>query len=150
MAQLALQDSNKKILETLEVNNEALDNIQEAFKTIVHEDGLKVHSFQEAPGVSGVKGFHNKVYLIQMPHSIGLHISCQHVKVVDDLSSKVHLPPGQETVETIDANHMQMTKYSSKDDLGCRDVSRVLKAFVERQLKIQQLVSAEVPLPSCM
>lgn len=61
MARLALQDSNKTILETLEVNNEVLDNVQEAFKTIAYEDGLAVHSFQEARGISGMKGLHNKV-----------------------------------------------------------------------------------------
>lgn len=65
MARLALQDSNKKVLETLEVNSEILDNIQEAFKTIVHEDGLKVHSFQEARGISGMKGLH---YKVRFPH----------------------------------------------------------------------------------
>ena len=61
MARLVLQDSNKKILETLEVNNEVLDNIQEEFKTIVHKSDLIVHSFQEARGISGMKGLHNKV-----------------------------------------------------------------------------------------
>lgn len=68
IARLALQDSNKKILETLEVNNEILDNIQEAFKTIASEDGLIVHSFQEARGISGIKGLHNKVHYFQLPH----------------------------------------------------------------------------------
>lgn len=67
MARLALQDSNKKILETLEVNNEVLDNIQETFKTIAYEDGLIVHSFQEARGISGMKGLHNKVHFFQYP-----------------------------------------------------------------------------------
>ena len=65
MARLAFQDSNKKILETLEVNSEVLDNIQEEFKTIVYEDDLKVHSFQEARGISGMKGLHNKVILFK-------------------------------------------------------------------------------------
>lgn len=51
MACLALQDSNKRILETLEVNNKVLDKIQETLKTIVYEGGLTVHSFQEARGV---------------------------------------------------------------------------------------------------
>ena len=63
LARLALQDSNKKILEALEVNGEVLDNIQEAFKTIVYEENLAVHSFQEARGISGVSGLHNKVQL---------------------------------------------------------------------------------------
>lgn len=59
---LVFQDSNKKILETLEVNSEVLDRIHEDFKTIVFEDGIKVHSFQEARGIAGIKGLHNKVH----------------------------------------------------------------------------------------
>lgn len=70
--------------------------------------------------------------------------------MVDDLSSKVDLPSAQETVETIDANHMQMTKYNSKDDPGYRDVSKVLGSFIERQLKVKQVASSEVLSPSCM
>src|SRR2546421_3277371 len=61
LARLALYDSNKKIIETLEVNSEVLDNIHEEFKTIVHNSGIKIHSFQEARGIAGMKGLHNKV-----------------------------------------------------------------------------------------
>jgi hypothetical protein len=61
LAQLALQDSNKKTIKTLEVNSEVLDNIHEEFKTIVHRSGIRIHSFQEGRGISGVKGLHNKV-----------------------------------------------------------------------------------------
>jgi hypothetical protein len=56
-----LQDSNKKIVGTLEVNNELLDNIHDEFKMIVHRHGIKIHSFQEARGISGVKGLYSKV-----------------------------------------------------------------------------------------
>ena len=72
------------------------------------------------------------------------------MKVVDDFSSKVDLASVQETVETIDANHMQMTKYSSRDDSGYRAVSGVLKAFIERQLKAQKVLLTKAPLLSCM
>ena len=61
LARLGLQDSNKKIIETLEVNSEVLDNIHEEFKTIVHQSGIRIHSFQEARGMKGMKGLHNKV-----------------------------------------------------------------------------------------
>jgi hypothetical protein len=61
MAQLALQDSNKNIIEALEVNSEVLDIIHEQFIEIVLEDKLQVYSFQEAQGISGMKGLHNKV-----------------------------------------------------------------------------------------
>lgn len=71
MARLALQDSNKKILETLEVNSEVLDNIHEEFKTIVHDGRINIHSFQEARGISGMKGLHNKVdFYLEGPLSL--------------------------------------------------------------------------------
>lgn len=61
IAQLALHDPNERILAALEVNNEVLDNIHEEFKNIVVECGIKMHSFQEAHGISGIKGLNSKV-----------------------------------------------------------------------------------------
>jgi hypothetical protein len=52
------------------------------------------------------------------------------VQVVDDFSSKLDLPRTLETVESIDANHMQMTRYSSKGDHGYRAICGVLKATI--------------------
>ncbi|CAG5158963.1 uncharacterized protein ALTATR162_LOCUS5343 [Alternaria atra] len=124
LARLALQDSNKRLLETLEVNNEVLDNIHEEFKTIAFKGTLKVHTFQESRGISGMKGLNEKV--------------------VDDFSSKLDLPRELETVESIDANHMQMARYSSRDDQGYRAVSGVLKAFVRQELGSQQVPPAVV------
>src|SRR5436305_8796684 len=48
LARVALQDANKKILETLKVNGEVLDNIYENFKNIVFKGGLKIHFFKQA------------------------------------------------------------------------------------------------------
>ena len=75
IARLSLQDSNKKFLKTLEVNSEVLDNIQDAFRTIVYEGGLTVHSFQEARGISGMKRLHNKVRFFQISRLIWLDMS---------------------------------------------------------------------------
>lgn len=58
---MALQDSNKRLLESLEVNNEVLDNIHEELKTIVFERTMKIHSFQESRGITGMKGSTEKV-----------------------------------------------------------------------------------------
>jgi hypothetical protein len=60
-ANLALQDLNKKIIETLQVNSEVLNNTHEEFKTMLLGSYIKVHSFQEARGISGMKGLHNKL-----------------------------------------------------------------------------------------
>lgn len=61
LTRLALQDPHKKIIEALEVNSEVLDNIHEEFKSIVEQYGTKIHSFQEARGIFGMKGLGNKV-----------------------------------------------------------------------------------------
>lgn len=56
-----LQDSNKNLIKTLEVNSEVLDRIHEEFTTIADQSRIRIHSFQEAKGISGIKGLHNKV-----------------------------------------------------------------------------------------
>lgn len=43
------------------MNSEVLENIHEEFTTIVYDFGIKIHSFQEARGISGMKGLHNMV-----------------------------------------------------------------------------------------
>lgn len=49
------------ILKTLEVNSEVLENIQEEFIKIAYDGDIKIHSFQEARAMTGLKGFNGKV-----------------------------------------------------------------------------------------
>ncbi|RYP36178.1 hypothetical protein DL767_003510 [Monosporascus sp. MG133] len=113
LASLSLQDSNKEIVKTLEVNSEVLNNINEQFQPIVPQFGIRIHSFQEARGITGMKGLHNKV--------------------VDDFSSKLDLQPF-ETVESVDTNHMQMARCSDKTDEQYRKIVGVLKQFMRKEL----------------
>ncbi|RDW63751.1 hypothetical protein BP6252_11296 [Coleophoma cylindrospora] len=114
LASLILQDSNKRLIQTLEVNGEVLDNIHEEFKTILGKYAIKVHSFQEAKGISGMKGLDSMV--------------------VDKFSSKLDLAREQETVETIDANHTDMARCSSRNDTRYRQICGVLKQFIRTGL----------------
>lgn len=61
LARLTGQDSNKKLLEALDLNSEVLDNIHEEFNMIAFKGTIKVHSFQEAHGITGMRGLKNKV-----------------------------------------------------------------------------------------
>ena len=54
-------DTHKNIMVTLGAYGEVLDNINKEFKGIADSLRIKIHSFQEAQGLSGVKGAHNKV-----------------------------------------------------------------------------------------
>jgi len=59
LAVMALQDANKKMLDALKVDSEVLDYIQENFVNLL-KGGIKVHSFQEARGMTGIIGLHGK------------------------------------------------------------------------------------------
>ena len=61
LACMAMQDSHRKIIETLEVDSETLDNIHEQFILVISQCNIRIHSFQEGQGISGVKGLHGKV-----------------------------------------------------------------------------------------
>lgn len=56
-----MKDPNKKALEALEVNGEVLQNINDQFVSTAYKSKFKIHSFQEARGLSGMKGFDSKV-----------------------------------------------------------------------------------------
>lgn len=53
------------------------------------------------------------------------------MQVVDNFSSKLGLPI-LETVESIDANHMQMAKCKDRSDESYRCIVGVLKQFLKR------------------
>ncbi|KAL2168122.1 hypothetical protein VTG60DRAFT_386 [Thermothelomyces hinnuleus] len=55
-----------------------------------------------------------------------------HNKVVDDFSSKLGLPRSLETVESIDADHMQMARCSDRADPRYRAIVGVLQQFMHR------------------
>ena len=58
---VALQASNKTIIGALKVDSEVLENIHEQFIKIATRQDIRVHSFQEARGMLGVKGLSGKV-----------------------------------------------------------------------------------------
>lgn len=61
LARLALQDANTDILRTLEIDSEILERVHRWFRDFVQERKIAVHSFQEAKGMTGVKGLSGKV-----------------------------------------------------------------------------------------
>lgn len=64
---------------------------------------------------------------------------------MDKFSSKLGLAREQETVETIDANHMEMARCGSRDDECYRQICGLLKEFIrETNLVAKQFI---VPFP---
>ncbi|EXJ53356.1 uncharacterized protein A1O5_13396 [Cladophialophora psammophila CBS 110553] len=111
IAALTLRDVDKTVLRSLKVDSEVLDNIHEEFVKMLDSKDFKVHTFVEGRGMSGTKGFTDKV--------------------VADFSSKLG-QPAAEVVETIDANHMQMCRYRSREDEGYRKVLRALGGYAQK------------------
>lgn len=109
LAALTLQDVDKKVLRALGTSSEILEDIQKAFRRILDDHKLQIHSFQEERRISGVKGLSSKV--------------------VEDYSSKME--SSYETVQTIDANHMEMARYGTRDDDGYNKVCGTLRIFLK-------------------
>ncbi|KAL8741826.1 MAG: hypothetical protein Q9190_005609 [Brigantiaea leucoxantha] len=131
LAGAALHDSHKKIVETLKVDSEVLDNIHEQFVNIIFEHGIRIHSFQEGRGMSGIKGLHKKVGCQSLEHTIiDLTNLYGQVQVVSDPSSKLGLPRF-EKIESVDANHMQMVKCQDRSNESYRCVAGVLKQLLK-------------------
>lgn len=104
----SLQDTNKHLISSLEVENELLDRINAEFVKMVQLEDFSVYSFQEEAGLSGLKGFSGKV--------------------VSDYSSKLDHP--LEIVETIRGNHMEIARFSAANDEGYRALSKVIARCV--------------------
>lgn len=63
----ALQSPNDRILSGLEVDSEILDLIQEDFLRVLHDSKIRIHSFQEGRGLSGILGGKKVLFaLLQM------------------------------------------------------------------------------------
>lgn len=122
LANVALRDTNKPLLSSLEVENELLDRINSEFGKMVQLEDFGVYSFQESSGLSGLKGFSGKV--------------------VSDFSSKLDHP--LEIVETIRGNHMEITRFSDANDEGYKTVSRVIARCVT---DIEQHEERDRPTP---
>lgn len=68
---------------------------------------------------------------------------------MDNFSSKLDLAREQETVETIDANHMEIARYSSRDDTCYRQICGVLKQFIMTGLPSRGTNSTDTKDRSC-
>ncbi|CRK30176.1 hypothetical protein BN1723_014348 [Verticillium longisporum] len=108
MAAVAFLDSNKQVTGALKVDSEVLGNVHEQFVKIAMKRGIRLHSFQEGRGISGVRGISGKI--------------------VGDFSSSLGLP--DEKIESIDADHRQMVKCTDRDDSRYGDIRDVLKQFL--------------------
>ena len=65
-------DMTGKLIETLRVNNEILDEIHQRFNEIVYQRGYKIHSFYEARGFMGVVPLNGKVSRGKQPPFLSL------------------------------------------------------------------------------
>lgn len=108
LANASLQDTNKHLVSSLEVGNELLDRINFEFVKMVQLEDFGVYSFQESSGLSGLKGFSDKV--------------------VSDYSSKLDHP--LEILETIRGNHTEIARFSDANDEGYRPLSKVIARCV--------------------
>jgi hypothetical protein len=125
MCTLALGRADKEVLNALRVDSEVLERITEDFAVMLKGDAFKVHSFLETKDISGVPWLSGKVWslpLDQKSHSPNFS------QIVDRFSAMIG--DASEVVETIDADHIKMCKFSGMDDNNFCKVLRAVERFV--------------------
>jgi ankyrin repeat protein len=115
---LLLVDSNATVLRTLGCDSPELELCRESFNAQWREHQFRVKTFQEALGLGGI--------------AIGRYPD----KVVPDTSSL--LDDTREHAETINANHMDMVRFSSEADPGYQKVAGEIRIIVEQIYRSHQ------------
>lgn len=133
MAKVALQAPSNQLLHALQVDSAVLQIVADEFSKMVRSDEIKVYSFREERGMSGLYGLNSKVSatvgLCRLPSQFLVSpLMTWSYQFVNDFSSVIG--DAAEAQEGIDANHTQMCKFSSSDDPGYQKVLGVLKKFV--------------------
>lgn len=78
-----------------------------------------------------MKGLDGKVRCPSLEHTVSDYTNLRgRIQVVSDFSSKLGLPK-IETVESIDANHMQIARCKDRSDESYRFIAGVLKQFLK-------------------
>ncbi|KAH8897670.1 hypothetical protein GQ53DRAFT_837506 [Thozetella sp. PMI_491] len=118
---LALQDPNLKILRALEVQSDVLERIGRNFAQILGQGKLKVHSFREELKTKGML-------------------------VVDAVSAT--LDHFAETRGSIHANHRDIVRFGSMDDVGFRRITAVFSNWVQEDISVAESGQLESLGPS--
>ncbi|GIC84980.1 uncharacterized protein Aud_000807 [Aspergillus udagawae] len=114
LAVFALGKANTRSLRSLEVDSAELQRLMDNFSVMLKADKVKVCSFVESLGMTGIPGFSGKV--------------------VEDFSSRIG--DAAEISQTLHADHRNMCKYSGPEDANYQKVLAVLKGFV-REIETQ-------------
>ena len=61
LAKFALQSRNENVLKGLVPNNELLENLMQAFRQMLEDGRLQIHSFYETKGMTGLYGLDDEV-----------------------------------------------------------------------------------------
>ncbi|RHZ47020.1 uncharacterized protein CDV56_103078 [Aspergillus thermomutatus] len=109
VSKVVLRSPNTAVLDSLNVGNQLLDMIAEEFSIMLRMNDIKAYSFHEERPMSGVLGLNEKV--------------------VPDFSAIIGDP--SEGREGIDANHIQICKYTGKDDSGYIRVLGAIRLYVD-------------------
>jgi len=135
MLKLAGMSSNEDLIRSLGIDSQTLQMVNSAFSIIFREKSLKIHSFREEKGMSGIKGISGKVskqtYLSESRLMKGI------IQVVGDMSAIIG--DADEGKEGINGNHSDMCKFASLEDEGFRKVAGVLSRYVQEITKCMQV-----------
>ena len=121
LSRLFFKDPNTKILGALETNSEILERISRSFGQVLTSGRIQVHSFREELDTKGVT-------------------------IVDAHSATIGYL--HETRGSLYANHRNMAKFPSADDINFRRVAAVLRRWIGQVHDVHHRQQLSIPLDS--
>ncbi|GAP85018.2 hypothetical protein SAMD00023353_3900570 [Rosellinia necatrix] len=116
IASFSLMDTNPAALDTLGLKNTDLERNQEAFSRLWQQYNFRVKTFQEGFALTGV------------------NIGHLNEKVVPNYSSIIG--DARECAETLEANHMEMCRFSGIDDPKYRKVAMEIRGIYDSAINL--------------
>jgi hypothetical protein len=138
-------------LRDLKTESSILDQCRLNFQTLHGREGFKVYTFQEELGMTGIgiAKADNKVYR-RFYTFLTIMMTLIIIQVVPDISSEFLGSSGR---QTINANHMMMCRYSSKDDVGYERVGgrlqRLCQDIQAQMVKVEEAQCQYLILLAC-
>lgn len=126
-------DTARQNLRALEIDSGVLEECHRRFQHLQSQQQFDILTFQESRGVAGIAygGINRKVVLGSHKNS-KKSANVPWIQVVEDISSQF---TGTEPIRSIDANHMDMCRFPSRDDTGYRRVADAFNSVIGNLLE---------------
>lgn len=122
-------DTAKQNIRTLEIDGGILEECHRRFQLLQSRQNIEIYTFHETHGVTGISylGLNHKASQVSALRTFH-PADIVRPQVVPDVSAFF---TGTETICSLDANHIDLCKFSSKQDVGYQRITYALTSVFD-------------------